>query len=374
MSANTSVTVLDPGGERGMVDVQASRAVAEVQGAMAIAKKFPRDDKAAFTKIMVACGRKSLAESAIYEYPRGGEKVSGPSIRLAEAIAQSWGNLATGVIELDRREGKSLAMAYCVDLETNYRKDVTFEVPHIRDTKQGGKSLTETRDIYELVMNMGSRRLRNCIMAVIPGDIFDAAVGKCAETLMTDKVPLQDRIREMLAAFADFAVTAEMISTKYGCKIEALSPQQLAKLRSIFQSLKDGVGDVKDFFDVAPTEASRTDKLNQEANKTGPRAKETAPAAKPAEAPASAPDADPNSFENFSGNLFAQKPPAQAEETMESLQVEVFSLVKELKVSEAQFNGRVTGMFKKSAGELRLDEVKKLRDFYQTELNKNSVK
>jgi len=33
------------------------------------------------------------AEVASYEYPRGNEKVSGPSIRLAEVLAQCWGNM-----------------------------------------------------------------------------------------------------------------------------------------------------------------------------------------------------------------------------------------------------------------------------------------
>ena len=40
---------------------------------------------------MRACQRRKLAESSMYEFPRGNEKITGPSIRLAEAIAQNWG-------------------------------------------------------------------------------------------------------------------------------------------------------------------------------------------------------------------------------------------------------------------------------------------
>lgn len=257
--------------DRSMIDVQSSRAVAEVQGAMAIAKRFPRDENAAFDKIMKACSRKSLAEVAIYEYPRGGQKVSGPSIRLAEAIAQSWGNIATGVIELERKEGESLALAYCVDLETNYRKDVTFAVPHIVDTKQGPKHLTETRDVYEIVMNMGSRRLRNCIMAVIPGDIFEAAEAECMKTLTSDKQPISDQIREAISAFSPFGVTAEMLGAKFGCKVEALSPQQIAKLRTIHQSIRDGVGTPKDFFGDPSAPKAQNNTGTGSAPKTNPR-------------------------------------------------------------------------------------------------------
>lgn len=72
-------------------EMMISRQAQEVQGAMVIAKRFPRDEVESFNRIMQSCKRKSLAESAMYEYPRGGTKVSGPSIRLAEAMAQNWG-------------------------------------------------------------------------------------------------------------------------------------------------------------------------------------------------------------------------------------------------------------------------------------------
>lgn len=68
-----------------------SRQAQEVQAAMVIAKKFPRDEVQSFNRIMRACQRKTLAEQAMYEYPRGGTKVTGPSIRLAEAMAPELG-------------------------------------------------------------------------------------------------------------------------------------------------------------------------------------------------------------------------------------------------------------------------------------------
>lgn len=279
------VSALTPADQSGgLMGVQAQRAIAEVQGAMAIAKRFPRDDKTAFARIMQACGRKSLAEVAIYEYPRGGQKVSGPSIRLAEALAQGWGNLNTGVIELERGAGESLALAYCVDLETNYRKEMTFTVPHTRDTSSGKKSLKDDRDIYERVANDGSRRLRNCILAVIPGDIVDAALDTCAKTLSSDNVPIQDRIRSMMTAMGEIGVTRDMIEQLFGCKAEALSSNQLVRLRGIFQSLKDGMGSVTDFFKAAKVDSA--DELSKrleskiEAPKPEPKKAPVTPAAK----------------------------------------------------------------------------------------------
>lgn len=80
--------------------------------------------------------RPQLAETAIYAYARGGTNIQGPSIRLAEAIAQQWGNMQFGIRELSNQGGKSEVQAFAWDVETNTRREVTFSVPHIRHTKK----------------------------------------------------------------------------------------------------------------------------------------------------------------------------------------------------------------------------------------------
>ena len=76
------------------------RNIAEVQAAMVIARSNPRDQRRSMDNILNACTRSSLAESALYSYSRGGTDITGPSIRLAEAMAQSWGNLQFGIREM----------------------------------------------------------------------------------------------------------------------------------------------------------------------------------------------------------------------------------------------------------------------------------
>lgn len=87
-----------------------SRQAQEVQAAMVVAKKFPRDERYSADRILSACSRETLAKDAMYEYPRGGETITGPSIRLAEALAQNWGNIDFGVIELEQKNGESQVM------------------------------------------------------------------------------------------------------------------------------------------------------------------------------------------------------------------------------------------------------------------------
>lgn len=233
-------------------EMMMSRQAQEVQGAIVMAKKFPRDEVESFNRIVRACQRKGLAENAMYEYPRGGTKVVGPSIRLAEAMAQNWGNIDFGIIELEQKNGESQVMAYAWDLETNTRQTKVFTVPHIRSTKKGNVPLTDPRDIYEMVANQGARRVRACILGVIPGDVQDAAIDQCNKTMSEgEKKPVIDLVRDMAAIFErEFSVPVEAIEKYIGCKSEAFSMNDLVRLKRVYKSLHDGMAKREDYFDL----------------------------------------------------------------------------------------------------------------------------
>lgn len=236
--------------ERGLVDIEQGRAVQEVQAAVIMARRFPRDIEVSRSRIKAACKRKALAESAMYEYPRGGVKVTGPSIRLAEVCAQAWGNIDFGIRELSQYGGASEVEAFCWDLETNTRQTKTFKVPHKRYTKSGSYDLTDPRDIYETVANQGARRLRACILGVIPGDVVDEAVAECDRTLKnTDQRPTSDVILSMIDQFKGFNVSVKMLEDKIGHKLnESTTRSELVKLGKIYNSLKDGMSKPEDWF------------------------------------------------------------------------------------------------------------------------------
>lgn len=246
-----------------MVEVQKSRELQSVQGAIISAKKFPRDTNQAFLKIMESCKRIGLAQVAIYSYPKGGATVSGPSIRLAEVLAQNYGNLDFGVKELERRDGASIAESYCWDLETNTRQSKIFEVPHIIGTKNGPKTLADPRDIYELVANQGARRLRSCILGIIPGDIVEAAENQCRETLKKGTgEPIEDRIRKMIAAFKVLGISQEMIEKRLEHKIDLTTSDEIVELQGIHNALRDKQAKTKDFFASAVDEAEESKSRN----------------------------------------------------------------------------------------------------------------
>ncbi|WP_435310669.1 hypothetical protein [Primorskyibacter sedentarius] len=272
------------------------RAIQEVQAAMVIAKKFPRDQIGAMDRILQACTRPTLADQALYSYNRGGSEVTGPSIRLAEAIAQSWGNMQFGIRELSQANGESTVEAFAWDVETNTRQVKVFQVPHIRYTRNGSKRLEDPRDVYEMVANQGARRMRACILGVVPGDVIESAVKQCESTLNAKADTSPEAIQKMVDAFADYGVTAEHLKKRIGNRLEAIRPAQVVQLRKIYNSLRDGMSKPADWFDIeeVPTQSEETAELNEKLKGGNGKQKQQATAEKPATKSAQPPAIDPD--------------------------------------------------------------------------------
>lgn len=238
------------------------RAESEVNAAAVIAKRFPRDEAESARKILNACQRPTLANSAIYTYARGGTNITGPSIRLAEAMAMAWGNIRYGMRELSNTNGVSEVEAYAIDLETNTEVAKQFTVPHVRHTKQGKTLLTDPRDIYELVANNGARRTRACILAIIPGDITEAAVEQCEQTSRAKADTSPVGIKRMLEVFEPFGVGKAQIEKRIQRNIDAITAAQMVDLGKVRNSLKDGMSAPGDWFEFETQgEGSRTQSL-----------------------------------------------------------------------------------------------------------------
>lgn len=245
-SNNTSLSAL--------AQADQQRAIAEVQAAMMIARTNPRNQMKAMDDILNACMRPTLAESALYEFGKGGTAVTGASIRLAEAIAQQWGNIQFGFRELHRgTDGRGVTFseveAFAWDVEKNTRKPIQFHVSHWRDTKKGGYKLEQERDIYELIASQAQRRVRACILSVIPGDVVEEAQKQCEITLRSKADTSPEGIKKMLEAFEQFGVTKKQIETRIQRRSESMQPAQMVGLKKIYVSLRDGMSTIQDWFE-----------------------------------------------------------------------------------------------------------------------------
>lgn len=226
-----------------------SHEVATMQAQIYLAKQFPRNQIQSTDKILTACQRPSLASVAVYSYARGGTNISGPSIRLAEELARNWGNLECGWDELEREGDSSKVRAFAWDKESNVLKTLTFVVPHYRSTKQGSYKLKDERDIYELMANQAARRMRNCILALIPGDVIEAAVDQCQKTMVTTCEITPETLRKLVQAFEEFSVSKKQIEKRIQRNLEAITPAQFVRMREIYTSLRDGMSEPSDWFE-----------------------------------------------------------------------------------------------------------------------------
>jgi hypothetical protein len=240
--------------KQALVEIESSRAIAEVQGQVVMAKKFPRDPVVAMDRILNECRRETLAEQAQYQFPRGGTMVTGPSIRLAETIARNWGNLSFGVTEVERKGQESQMLAYAWDLETNVMARQEFKVRHLRDTKEGLRPLRDERDVYEITANQAARRLRSCILRIIPGDVVDGALEECSKTLAAKVGNVQERIPGMLEKFKELGISKLQIEKRLRHRIESLNGPELLSLIKIYNSVKDGMSSVDDYFEAEQKE------------------------------------------------------------------------------------------------------------------------
>lgn len=251
---------------QGTVAIEASRAIAEAQGKLVIAKRFPRDEVAAYAKAIQACQRPAMAAKAFYSFPRGGQVVEGPTIRFAEELARCWGNIDYGIKELSQDDGKSEMQAYAWDLETNAQSVQNFTNPHQREQGKKMVALTSQRDIYENNANMATRRLRSRILAILPAWFVEDAIAECKKTLAgKNDMPLIDRVKNMVVQFAKLGVSQSQIERRLKKKVDSMNADDFTQFIGIFNAIKQGESKIADWFESDPVASDLTNELNSEA-------------------------------------------------------------------------------------------------------------
>src|SRR5688500_14733606 len=94
LEADTTVTELTAleGG-----DALAALNRSEIDMQISTAKKYPRSVTRFKRDVeSLACLDEETAATMFYSLPRGGKNIIGPSVRFAEVVASSWGNIRSG--------------------------------------------------------------------------------------------------------------------------------------------------------------------------------------------------------------------------------------------------------------------------------------
>lgn len=222
----------------GSIAIEQERAVAEAQGQLTLAKRFPRSMAAAMTEFMDTCASPEFAATAFYSVPNRG---SGPSIRFAEEAARCYGNFQYGHRELSRSEGKSEIEVFAWDMQNNNYSKRQITVMHVRDTKDGPRPLRDQADIDNRIANVASKQMRGRILALLPKHLVAAGQEACKRTLAGgNETPLRERILKMAQAFGRFGVTDGHLAAYLGHPVDQTTLDELADLMGIYNAIKEG--------------------------------------------------------------------------------------------------------------------------------------
>lgn len=266
---------LAPGVNAGAVSIEQERAIAEAQGQLVLAKRFPRKLSEAYEDLMNACKVPAFAEVAFYSVPNRG---TGPTIRFAEECARAFGNFQYGHRELARSEGKSEIEVFAWDMEKNNRNVRQITVKHVRDTKGGGVPLRDEADIDNKIANVASKQIRGRILALMPKWLVEEAIQQCRKTLAgNNDEPIDIRIRRIVQAFAKYGVRVEHLEAYLGHVIDNTLADEIAELQGVYNALKEGAK-ASEFFgdlnaDAKAEQAEQAAEAIQQAAQVNPPAR-----------------------------------------------------------------------------------------------------
>lgn len=211
----------------------------EVDVQVTTARRFPRDIARAMRQMeTMATMSDDIAASCFYKLKRGGKDIEGPSVRLAEVVANGWTNLrvaAQTVREDDR-------FVYCQgtawDLETNVaiRVDVRRRI-----TGKNGQRYSD--DMIAVTANAGAAIcLRNVVFRVVPKVVWEPIYEKAKRVAVGDAKTLGERREKMIAFFTDkHGVAPEKVFGYLGVDgLESINLKHVEDLRGLATALKEG--------------------------------------------------------------------------------------------------------------------------------------
>lgn len=216
----------------------------EIQAAVVLAKRFPRNEDAAFQRLTTSCKRPAFAADVTYSFPRGGTTVTGPSIYLAREFARLWGNIRHGCDVVADDDEQRTIRAWAWDLETNVKvtSDVTFK--KLVQRKRSGVTQwvePDERDLRELTNKHAAIAKRNCLFELLPCDMVDDAIAISRRTLLDRAAKDPDELRKnIITGFGSLHITVENLEAYLGHKIAQCTPAELVELRGHYKSIMDG--------------------------------------------------------------------------------------------------------------------------------------
>jgi len=244
----------------------------EVDAQVRTAKAYPRDIRKSLEEAeFMATINEDVAASCFYALPpretkdKSGKTTSkviqGASVRLAEIIASSWGNIYAATRTVGNDGFYVTAEAYCWDLEKNVRIGTQVK-KSIRKTN----GVQYSQDMQAVMENAAcSTALRNAIFKVIPKAYTDDLYEKCQKKAIgngkADEKFISKR-KEVFERLKALGIEESRIFSFFKKeKIEDFDMTDVTNLIGVGTAIKEGHLKVEEAFQIEPT---RSDSLIDE--------------------------------------------------------------------------------------------------------------
>lgn len=218
---------------------------AEIDIQISTAKAYPRDLKKFLNTVRtLATVDEKTAGDCFYKLPRGGKKIEGPSIRMAEIVSYAWGNLRmTGrLTSVDQRT--LTVQGICHDLETNNQNTA--------ETRRNitGRNGRFNDDMITMTANAAmSIAIRNAIFRTVPRAHWQPILDEVKLVSLGKNKTFTQQRDDALKYWHGRKITDEQIcQTLEIASINDLTIDDLISLRGFFTAIKDGEAKIEDIF------------------------------------------------------------------------------------------------------------------------------
>lgn len=233
------------------VEFVSGAVAAEISQQVATAKRYPRrSDKSISTEIMSrATLDEDTAAECCYSLPRAGKDIVGPSVRFAELVFASYGNMRAGArfVELDTKDPMRSAViveGVCIDLQMNNAQSVP-----VRRSITGRKGVFNA-DMTNIAFSAGAAiARREAILKTVPKSIWGAAWKGVLAVLQGDQKTLATRRQSALTAFEKMGVEASRVLTAMEvADVEGITLEHMPRLLGMWTALRDGTETIDSLF------------------------------------------------------------------------------------------------------------------------------
>lgn len=226
----------------------------EIDVQIATAKQYPRNLSQVLNNIeTLATHDEETAASCFYMLRRQGKLIEGPSVRMAEIIASSWGNIRVQA-RIVANDGKMItAQGVCHDLESNYA--VSTEVKR-RITGKDGRTFSE--DMQVVTGNAACAiAMRNALFKVVPAALIKKVTDKAKMVSLGKATSLEESRQKMLKYFQTIGVDEKHLFDYLSIsKVEEINVDMVVELRGLANAIKEGTTTVQETFFPKVAEAA----------------------------------------------------------------------------------------------------------------------